>query len=228
MSCEQSLRRYNLKANHNKYRPFEFAIPVVSNHYEDTIWKQITTKCVNNCGVAVLWAIITKIQSESKSQLIVDSVVTLTSCEQSLRRYNLKANHNFILFNLFGSVVVSNHYEDTIWKQITTINSVGKSRYLLWAIITKIQSESKSQQNKFAYVEPVSCEQSLRRYNLKANHNVGWSCIEDRIVVSNHYEDTIWKQITTLFKNKVKKRGLWAIITKIQSESKSQHYLKTK
>ncbi len=144
-SCEQSLRRYNLKANHNVGVNEVKLSLVVSNHYEDTIWKQITTCLFYFCGSNVLWAIITKIQSESKSQRTIQDNNNQMSCEQSLRRYNLKANHNWILAGLLVVSVVSNHYEDTIWKQITTPPSFHQL----------IQG----------------CEQSLRRYNLKANHN---------------------------------------------------------
>ncbi len=194
----------------------------MSNHYEDTIWKQITTCCFVFCADRKLWAIITKIQSESKSQLNVELFKLLHCCEQSLRRYNLKANHNNALCDVVGGYcceqslrrynlkanhnvtgarqmavnVVSNHYEDTIWKQITTHLFEPLQLQSLWAIITKIQSESKSQQ-------------ALKGY---AGANV----------VSNHYEDTIWKQITTKRLYIRKRRWLWAIITKIQSESKSQ------
>ncbi len=46
---------------------------VVSNHYEDTIWKQITTEGFDTPAEQQLWAIITKIQSESKSQLFLQA-----------------------------------------------------------------------------------------------------------------------------------------------------------
>ncbi len=276
--CEQSLRRYNLKANHNPERYFQTSSVVVSNHYEDTIWKQITTCIVRLSGDCRLWAIITKIQSESKSQQKQTSRRTGIRCEQSLRRYNLKANHNIWFEVPCWFVVVSNHYEDTIWKQITTflrhlqnvnqlwaiitkIQSESKSqplvvsdwielgceqslrRYnlkanhnlpqivalvcMLWAIITKIQSESKSQHIKQHIAVRFSCEQSLRRYNLKANHNDLELMTSAVKVVSNHYEDTIWKQITTVYPWMLPSDRLWAIITKIQSESKSQPLMYT-
>ncbi len=168
----------------------------MSNHYEDTIWKQITTATADIWTVFLLWAIITKIQSESKSQLHLTLTVPHTRCEQSLRRYNLKANHNPPEGRNNYMRVVSNHYEDTIWKQITTLRLNAKPSTTLWAIITKIQSESKSQRVATCRVVRVCCEQSLRRYNLKANHNGNSSLVFVQ-----------W---------------LWAIITKIQSESKSQ------
>ncbi len=170
IGCEQSLRRYNLKANHNVFQKTSATVGVVSNHYEDTIWKQITTPSAATGTKKLLWAIITKIQSESKSQ------------------------HFGKQLNCF--VVVSNHYEDTIWKQITTVQVRFFTPVTLWAIITKIQSESKSQQTPIDQNAQLCCEQSLRRYNLKANHNR-----EEEIAVADL---------------------LWAIITKIQSESKSQ------
>ncbi len=247
-SCEQSLRRYNLKANHNLCISVMKIQCVVSNHYEDTIWKQITTYLCYLHIVRALWAIITKIQSESKSQPNTFKHSRKTSCEQSLRRYNLKANHNdrfdlYLSFSLWAIItkiqsesksqhnvcylvfiwVVSNHYEDTIWKQITTslrrdfsVLSCEQSlrrynlkanhnvslrpalQFMLWAIITKIQSESKSQHRSTHLHKSESCEQSLRRYNLKANHNAVMHIFTPPIVVSNHYEDTIWKQITTI------------------------------
>ncbi len=194
--CEQSLRRYNLKANHNLKSQHPCIAKVVSNHYEDTIWKQITT--------------------------VVDGEICVWCCEQSLRRYNLKANHNSFHFGIIRQLlwaiitkiqsesksqrtvytfqpdpVVSNHYEDTIWKQITTRRCKCSYNSALWAIITKIQSESKSQQYAPCFVCTICCEQSLRRYNLKANHNVRKPYHLASLVVSNHYEDTIWKQITT-------------------------------
>ncbi len=219
----------------------------MSNHYEDTIWKQITTALSSKFQDFELWAIITKIQSESKSQLTFMKRFLVPGCEQSLRRYNLKANHNYIRLNKCISRVVSNHYEDTIWKQITTNSQTARTLIQLWAIITKIQSESKSQLRLCYLCWLFGCEQSLRRYNLKANHNRSsafmpdvmlWAIITkiqsesksqptDRYipkpsVVSNHYEDTIWKQITTIKQVSFSLLRLWAIITKIQSESKSQ------
>ncbi len=171
---------------------------VVSNHYEDTIWKQITTSDWIELDFRSLWAIITKIQSESKSQPSVLNACSAACCEQSLRRYNLKANHNSDLCDKLRKRVVSNHYEDTIWKQITTASRSLATRNKLWAIITKIQSESKSQHLFHLINSSVSCEQSLRRYNLKANHNELGNKRNKVKVVSNHYEDTIWKQITTV------------------------------
>ena len=168
----------------------------MSNHYEDTIWKQITTGTPEEIHKTLLWAIITKIQSESKSQPKNRLGNCHPSCEQSLRRYNLKANHN------------------CAWTSDTN--------HSLWAIITKIQSESKSQPIIQQLIITPSCEQSLRRYNLKANHNVVILHSLYHAVVSNHYEDTIWKQITTEVGRMRNKAKLWAIITKIQSESKSQ------
>ncbi len=172
-----------------------------------------------------LWAIITKIQSESKSQPVYRISQTVYGCEQSLRRYNLKANHNRLYSEQLVFQVVSNHYEDTIWKQITTGTVCERARIQLWAIITKIQSESKSQPVTRWKLQPRCCEQSLRRYNLKANHN--WYGVRTcaNPVVSNHYEDTIWKQITTIRMMQKLTLTLWAIITKIQSESKSQRPL---
>ncbi len=197
--CEQSLRRYNLKANHNPKVQHCLLSSVVSNHYEDTIWKQITTIYRVIKVPSMLWAIITKIQSESKSQ----------------QSRGITPSYS----------VVSNHYEDTIWKQITTAVWLTNTHFRLWAIITKIQSESKSQQGWVVDATGYSCEQSLRRYNLKANHNVMLLSYRPPIVVSNHYEDTIWKQITTERGFLISSIMLWAIITKIQSESKSQQSL---
>ncbi len=168
----------------------------MSNHYEDTIWKQITTENSDFYNETGLWAIITKIQSESKSQHTKWVMLAKFGCEQSLRRYNLKANHNISRVRLFRMLVVSNHYEDTIWKQITTSCWYVPTGTMLWAIITKIQSESKSQPISWWYASTA--------------------------VVSNHYEDTIWKQITTCCNSHLESFLLWAIITKIQSESKSQ------
>ncbi len=224
-------------------------ISVVSNHYEDTIWKQITTIPAGFTQLNLLWAIITKIQSESKSQQMCLIEVERQCCEQSLRRYNLKANHNSLrtcvshclLWAIITKIqsesksqqnhakrlyllVVSNHYEDTIWKQITTNHRQLVWSYRLWAIITKIQSESKSQPAGMRPNDSSGCEQSLRRYNLKANHNRVWRFAFQARVVSNHYEDTIWKQITTRVRVLLLSIRLWAIITKIQSESKSQPF----
>ncbi len=173
---------------------------VVSNHYEDTIWKQITTVKGKLSAAGLLWAIITKIQSESKSQLVKPGDTMVFRCEQSLRRYNLKANHN--------------------------TKKCFKPTSMLWAIITKIQSESKSQHVSFLGASMPRCEQSLRRYNLKANHNSDYYNHRSALVVSNHYEDTIWKQITTHPLSAFAVFVLWAIITKIQSESKSQRVIR--
>ncbi len=246
-SCEQSLRRYNLKANHNSNSNLRGIETVVSNHYEDTIWKQITTEFPSWSVCTKLWAIITKIQSESKSQRCYCHTAICDSCEQSLRRYNLKANHNYRGSVLAKLGVVSNHYEDTIWKQITTLIANGSyefgceqslrrynlkanhnqlhTRLFLFLVVSNHYEDTIWKQitthesNNSGF---FSCEQSLRRYNLKANHNAYADLAAYLHVVSNHYEDTIWKQITTVYRPALNSKRLWAIITKIQSESKSQ------
>ncbi len=164
-----------------------------------------------------------KIQfSESKSQLLLIWINSISSC-LSVQRYNfLKANHNyFIFYKIWKSVVY--RFKDTIfWKQITTCSFLSVIAAMLF-IGSKIQfSESKSQLLSTQSNQWYRCL-SVQRYNfLKANHN---SVLygKPNVSVVYRFKDTIfWKQITTLTRI-IEFFYLLFIGSKIQfSESKSQ------
>ena len=93
--CFSIRQRYNLKANHNCRGRVLHCHQVVFQYVKDTIWKQITTVLPAVCFVHRLFFNTSKIQFESKSQLIS-------------KRY-------------FYNIVVFQYVKDTIWKQITTV-----------------------------------------------------------------------------------------------------------
>ena len=137
-------QRYNLKAIHNSRWLSLYNFRVVTN--------------------------MSKIQSESNSQLFALSIPRTPCCDQ--------------------------YVKDTIWKQFTTIGKTLSLWYLLWPIcqrynlkaihngmergkssdrvvtnMSKIQSESNSQLNSLGVSHPQGCDQYVK--------------------------DTIWKQFTT-------------------------------
>ena len=163
-----------------------------------------------------------KIQFESKSQLIAKKLFYKLGCFSIRQRYNLKANHNYGFCLVFNFIVVFQYVKDTIWKQITTLSL--RSAFACWLFFntSKIQFESKSQPSfKFSDTNK-SCFSIRQRYNLKANHN-RWSRRTSKpCVVFQYVKDTIWKQITTEHSKVLKDFGLFFNTSKIQFESKSQ------
>ncbi len=117
----------------------------------------------------------------------------------------------------------------------------------LYAIYQRTQSESKSQPFVPALRGATVCMQSIKEHNLKANHNTGVWIARSSWSVCNLSKNTIWKQITTAWAfqlcghlcmqsikehnlkanhngyiARVKRRHLYAIYQRTQSESKSQ------
>ncbi len=117
--CMQSIKEHNLKANHNNLVTSCTVENSVCNLSKNTIWKQITTNISNLNSIRDLYAIYQRTQSESKSQLLPDPVLTQMS--------------------------VCNLSKNTIWKQITTFLIRFNERDFLYAIYQRTQSESKSQ-----------------------------------------------------------------------------------
>ncbi len=195
----QSIKEHNLKANHN------LALVQVA--------------------VAYLYAIYQRTQSESKSQLSSIVISLAIVCMQSIKEHNLKANHNLILQSRHPDKSVCNLSKNTIWKQITTTRRKGYNcnvcmqsikehnlkanhNHLLWvkmflylyAIYQRTQSESKSQPMQVHTVTHQVCMQSIKEHNLKANHNQSVSLSILAMSVCNLSKNTIWKQITTIFR----------------------------
>ena len=144
-SCFQWFKDTNLKANHNYARIHNEGGTVVSNGSKILIWKQITT---------ALW-----------------SGYRDFGCFQWFKDTNLKANHNYVHFDIRWVMVVSNGSKILIWKQITTTTVLIFSHF--------------------------GCFQWFKDTNLKANHNKTDLIHTDTSVVSNGSKILIWKQITT-------------------------------
>ncbi len=147
--------------------------------------------------MATLYAIYQRTQSESKSQLILQSFNFMLFCMQSIKEHNLKANHNtWDEYKLIRDSVC-NLSKNTIWKQITTACNEAILVALLYAIYQRTQSESKSQPIQQLLNFLWFCMQSIKEHNLKANHNslTAWS--QAKPSVCNLSKNTIWKQITT-------------------------------
>ena len=98
--------------------------------------------------------------------------MTGLSCFQWFKDTNLKANHNYVCYNVNRSRVVSNGSKILIWKQITTV------------VVRKTLI--------------FCCFQWFKDTNLKANHNAGTHDVLAISVVSNGSKILIWKQITTI------------------------------
>ena len=169
----------------------------VRNLSKNTIWKQITTRPVSITSAPFLYAIYQRTQSESKSQLVLPSIISTGFCTQSIKEHNLKANHNGISDVELYTMSVRNLSKNTIWKQITTSGSTDFDRICLYAIYQRTQSESKSQPWLHGAVDVAVCTQSIKEHNLKANHNCAMSGCIDWWSVRNLSKNTIWKQITT-------------------------------
>ena len=90
--------------------------------------------------------------------------------------------------------------------------------------MSKIQFESKSQQKVISVLNRRWCLSVCQRYNLKANHN-SWKQIQLRVLgVYQYVKDTIWKQITTIPISFPEMNKVFISMSKIQFESKSQHF----
>ena len=143
--CLPVFQRYNLKANHNSKWICCAVYCSVYQYFKDTIWKQITTYFLKCFASPWVFTSISKIQSESKSQLFCSFHFLKVECLPVFQRYNLKANHNARLFPLLRLASVYQYFKDTIWKQITTHFALLWEARTVFTSISKIQSESKSQ-----------------------------------------------------------------------------------
>ncbi len=220
--CGLTGRRYNLKATHNKTKTKLNLAAVVALPGEDTIWKQLTTRRGWGNLDNELWPYRAKIQFESNSQHAKADEHAVIRCGLTGRRYNLKATHNIaqkvykaqtlwpyrakiqfesnsqqVVKYLFTGLVVALPGEDTIWKQLTTMQGCPNFPETLWPYRAKIQFESNSQRASLPAQFAVCCGLTGRRYNLKATHNYLGLPEFSRDVVALPGEDTIWKQLTT-------------------------------
>ena len=164
-------QRYNLKANHNRFNLFN---PITCGVYQcvkDTIWKQITTSGRGGNMQISVFISVSKIQFESKSQLIVWFTQCSRGCLSVCQRYNLKANHNTQSAGAKSFYGVYQCVKDTIWKQITTFWMSALFGSWVFISVSKIQFESKSQLIYIGVAVAARCLSVCQRYNLKANHN---------------------------------------------------------
>ena len=92
-------------------------------------------------------------------------------CFQWFKDTNLKANHNWFVYDANIQWAVSNGSKILIWKQITT---------------TPTDS-----------IYTICCFQWFKDTNLKANHNLPFDVPTVTVAVSNGSKILIWKQITT-------------------------------
>ena len=220
--CLSVCQRYNLKANHNQVQTLALLQWGVYQCVKDTIWKQITTCfCVSHIFNGVFISV-SKIQFESKSQLIVFPSSTGSWCLSVCQRYNLKANHNSLRYTLLFGLGVYQCVKDTIWKQITTIHNGINTKLLVFISVSKIQFESKSQRRMSRFRRLWWCLSVCQRYNLKANHNLSRKYAFVFWGVYQCVKDTIWKQITTLGCVESIPLLVFISVSKIQFESKSQ------
>ena len=159
-----------MRANHNHNEADHVAAFVVINIFKDTKWEQITTFSLNSRHILscyqyfqryemranhnesvpdwspiMLLSIFSKIRNESKSQPSGHIPQRTERCYQYFQRYEMRANHNAVVYTFFKFKVVINIFKDTKWEQITTIPGVPPIPAVLLSIFSKIRNESKSQ-----------------------------------------------------------------------------------
>ena len=96
--CLWLCQRYELKANHNPIGNNAKRVIVVYDYVKDTNWKQITTFTIQLLNLVRLFMTMSKIRIESKSQHLVRWYCECTCCLWLCQRYELKANHNSVVF----------------------------------------------------------------------------------------------------------------------------------
>ena len=143
--CMQSIKEHNMKANHNETTINIVGSQSVCNLSKNTIWKQITTVLLPFIDHGLLYAIYQRTQYESKSQPYNNRSGQQRICMQSIKEHNMKANHNYHSRPNSDRFSVCNLSKNTIWKQITTVDSNRRKSYRLYAIYQRTQYESKSQ-----------------------------------------------------------------------------------
>ena len=190
------MRRYNLKAIHNSDDDCRTIGLTVEDQCEGTIWKQFTT--------------LTETQNNN------------INCWRPMRRYNLKAIHNARKSSARSVRTVEDQCEGTIWKQFTTVARVDIGGCQLLKTNAKVQFESNSQLRSIGFVLFWNCWRPMRRYNLKAIHNVRSDWINPNVTVEDQCEGTIWKQFTTKVVQWIHKHQLLKTNAKVQFESNSQ------
>ena len=135
----------NLKANHNRLNLSKQTPVPVDDPTKVLIWKQITTRCSKHCSI--------------------------TPCWWPNKGTNLKANHNFAVWDFHFFYPVDDPTKVLIWKQITTYTML--------------------------YYPSGPCWWPNKGTNLKANHNLPLLPTQTRIPVDDPTKVLIWKQITT-------------------------------
>ena len=124
------------------------------------------------CKYERLCLTMSKIHSESKSQLHENIHFAQANCVSLCQRYILKANHNIVGSICKNPTTVSHYVKDTFWKQITTSFNSTWFCCKLCLTMSKIHSESKSQLRTSWIFTPSDCVSLCQRYILKANHNL--------------------------------------------------------
>ena len=197
--CFQSVKDTNLKANHNSNLLRALIWMVVFSRSKIRIWKQITTQMNNEFNERELFSVGQRYEFESKSQPFRLRSVEPSCCFQSVKDTNLKANHNTVVKWEKMSCVVFSRSKIRIWKQITTPFLDPDLRHLLFSVGQRYEFESKSQQVMIEGPAVVSCFQSVKDTNLKANHNPPWrfccgslGVFRDRIKKGCQNESSFW------------------------------------
>ena len=136
-----------------------------------------------------------KIQSESNSQLITLILLSLSSCDQYVKD---------TIWKQFTTKNYECHFDDMLWPicqryNLKAIHNIPvHSERIVWVVtnMSKIQSESNSQLERPDGQRDLCCDQYVK--------------------------DTIWKQFTTKEQTTKKSLGVVTNMSKIQSESNSQ------
>ena len=169
--CVQRTNIQNLKAIHNLKSKAGDMASIVFKERIYKIWKQFTTRPLEQANDQQLCSKNEYTKSESNSQHEVIDNGNLEHCVQRTNIQNLKAIHNFSNLELSFSPIVFKERIYKIWKQFTTTpSSTWRTAY---------------------------CVQRTNIQNLKAIHNYQ-SCFQ--LIVSIVFKERIykiWKQFTT-------------------------------
>ena len=135
------------------------------------IFKQITTYRVNTPYFSTLLLLPQRYEFSSKSQHILDSGASLTSCCCYRKGTNFQANHNEFVLELTGTPVVVATAKVRIFKQITTrwLRFVSRLRLLL--LPQRYEFSSKSQLVGSESEQVCRCCCYRKGTNFQANHN---------------------------------------------------------
>ena len=239
-------------------------------YFKDTIWKQFTTVPAWLYSLLMLWPIFQRYNLKAIHNRIW-AIFSLSLAVTNISKIQSESNSQLFASNLFIRFSCDQYFKDTIWKQFTTRPLRVRACDVLWPIFQRYNLKAIHNYNwekdSWAVLWPI-----FQRYNLKAIHNYlnhglnvqnavtniskiqsesnsqqHWLYLFVNLRCDQYFKDTIWKQFTTANNFLSSLSKLWPIfqrynlkaihnfwngwskllgavtnISKIQSESNSQ------